>query len=182
MKNGGYFILDLKGKDRKSMEGVIERPLYNSIESNRKAVIVSGLVIDGKEYPDFFAKPYLDGTTFIIEVDENYDIAIDEIGTVYIRGDFNIGLVLNVGRDSDTIEDLDEKWANAKTISGSSNGGYMTYRKGKKVKIARGKYLVEGEAEEDGGMYTIPDIAQFVIQNNRYIYVGRLGRDSYTVN
>ena len=110
MKNGGYFILDLKGKDRKSMEGVTEVGIYDSIESNRKAVMISGLVIGGKEYPEFFAKPRLDGTAFVFEVDENFDIAIRDNDVVFIRGDFNIGTVGSTGEDSDIIEGLSENW------------------------------------------------------------------------
>lgn len=65
MKTGGYQIIDLEGKDIGSVSVTING-IYDKIESTRKPLLVSGLVVDGKEFHDFFAFCQEDATTFYL--------------------------------------------------------------------------------------------------------------------
>lgn len=69
---GGYIILDLKGKALTSGTAAVIPCSYATAKNPyKKAVLVSGLVVGGSEYPDFYA-------TFI-EGDSGYSASV-EIG------------------------------------------------------------------------------------------------------
>lgn len=55
MKKGGYQILDLKNKNLKNTVGMVYNGIYEMLEGTRKAILISGLQVDGVEYNDFFA-------------------------------------------------------------------------------------------------------------------------------
>lgn len=55
MKRGGYHIVDFKDVNITTAEGATIAGIYEEIEgSYRKAVLVSGVTIDGVEYRDTF--------------------------------------------------------------------------------------------------------------------------------
>lgn len=55
MKRGGYHILDFKDVNITTESGATIVGIYESIEgSYRKAILVSGITIDGVEYRDTF--------------------------------------------------------------------------------------------------------------------------------
>ena len=57
MIRGGYKIIDLKNKELTVDVGMVYEGIYESIESTNKPILLSGLNIGGKEYPDFWAFP-----------------------------------------------------------------------------------------------------------------------------
>lgn len=78
MNNGGYKIIDFNSVDRVNGASMVCEGIYNDIESTRKAILVSGLVINGYEYRDEIVKitsngsnVYLIGENFIIEITDN---------------------------------------------------------------------------------------------------------------
>lgn len=55
MKRGGYHIVDFKDVNITTAEGATIAGIYEELEgSYRKAVLVSGVTIDGVEYRDTF--------------------------------------------------------------------------------------------------------------------------------
>jgi hypothetical protein len=78
MNNGGYKIIDFNSVDRNNGVSMVYEGIYNDIESTRKAILVSGLVIDGNEFRDEIVKityngtnVYLIGENFVIEITDN---------------------------------------------------------------------------------------------------------------
>lgn len=61
---GGYKIIDLQNKNITTTEVTIDN-LYESIESNyRKPLLLSNLVIDGKELANIYVYAIVDGTDY----------------------------------------------------------------------------------------------------------------------
>lgn len=55
MKRGGYKIVDFEDINITTADGAIVIGIYESIESShRKAIMISGVTIDGVEKPDCF--------------------------------------------------------------------------------------------------------------------------------
>lgn len=55
--NGGYKIVDFQDKNITSDAGITLVGIYESVESTRKAILVSGLTLDGVEQRDVFVNP-----------------------------------------------------------------------------------------------------------------------------
>lgn len=85
MVRGGYHILDFKDQNITTDAGATIVGIYESIEgSYRKAILVSGVTIDGVEYRDTFVNPTSGdnnytfsayGKTFTITNDDKVTIA-----------------------------------------------------------------------------------------------------------
>lgn len=53
--NGGYKIIDFKDTNITTENGITVTGTYEALENNhRKAILISGIVIDGVEKPDCF--------------------------------------------------------------------------------------------------------------------------------
>lgn len=66
MKKGGYQIIDLKNTPLTSGSGaMVIDGIYSSIESTNKAILVSGIVIDGVEHNDTFVELTEDGSNYV---------------------------------------------------------------------------------------------------------------------
>lgn len=66
MVKGGYQIIDLKGTPLTTGVGMQYEGLYDLIEGTRKAIMLSGIYIDGVEYHDCFVEPVVSGSNFNI--------------------------------------------------------------------------------------------------------------------
>lgn len=84
-KNGGYVIVDFKDVDIKTEGGGTVVGIYETLEStHRKAVLLSGVTIDGAEQRDTFVDPVVNagnytfaayGKTFTIANNDTVTIA-----------------------------------------------------------------------------------------------------------
>lgn len=68
MKTGGYQIIDLKGVNHTTGVGMVHEGIYDDIESTRKVILLSGLVVDDIEYRDVFVEVNVDESNFVISV------------------------------------------------------------------------------------------------------------------
>lgn len=83
--NGGYKILDFKDQNITAAEGGTVAGIFEEIEaSHRKAILVSGVTIDGVEQRDTFVDPVVNagsytftayGKTFTITSEDKITIA-----------------------------------------------------------------------------------------------------------
>lgn len=64
MQKGGYQIIDLKGKTLTSGVSMQYEGLYEKIEGTRKAILLSGLYVDGVEYHDCFVQPVVNSDAY----------------------------------------------------------------------------------------------------------------------
>lgn len=64
MKVGGYRIIDLKGTNFTVGTGVVIDGIYDKIESTRKPLYVSGVVVAGVEYHDTWVDFTVDGSNY----------------------------------------------------------------------------------------------------------------------
>lgn len=70
---GGYKIIKFKGLDLitpRTIEGI-----YNSIKETNKALLLSNIVISGKEYDDLFLPVLVSGSDFTFSLD-GYNVTI----------------------------------------------------------------------------------------------------------
>lgn len=88
MNNGGYKIIDFNSVDRNNGVSMVCEGIYNDIESTRKAILVSGLVIDGRhEYHDEIVKIIMSGSNFyLIGEDFIVEITDRDVVTPIING------------------------------------------------------------------------------------------------
>lgn len=64
--NGGYVIVDFKGVNLTSENASVIVGIYESIEaSHHKAILVSGVTIDGVEQRDTFVNPSINDGSFV---------------------------------------------------------------------------------------------------------------------
>lgn len=66
MIKGGYKIIDLKGKDLTLDVGMVYEGIYDALEGTTKAILLSGLVVNGVEYRDVFVGPIVDSGAYLI--------------------------------------------------------------------------------------------------------------------
>lgn len=86
MKKGGYQIIDLKNTPLTSGSGaMVIDGIYSSIESTNKAILFSGIVIDGVEYNDTFVELTEDGSNYVgtmygktITIQDNDVVSVDK--------------------------------------------------------------------------------------------------------
>ena len=71
MLKGGYQIIDLGDKEHTSGVGMTHDGIYDKIEGTRKAILLSGIVIDDVEYHDTFINPVVNGTKYVAVVNVN---------------------------------------------------------------------------------------------------------------
>lgn len=84
MRQGGYKIVNLKGIDVNT-PGATIKGVYDAIESTRKPIVLSGLVIAGKEYHDVFANFVSGGS--------NYSCTFDNVTLTVSDADLVVGVV-----------------------------------------------------------------------------------------
>ena len=82
MRNGGYKILDFKGVNI-TAEGTKIAGIYEAIEGNNKATLLTGVVINGTKYDDAFALLTVNGSAFEVTINGN-KIVIDSEDLVKI--------------------------------------------------------------------------------------------------
>lgn len=85
MMKGGYKIVDFKDVNITTDNGAVITGIYNGFENNhRKAVLISGVTIDGVEKPDCFIDCEIDdgnytfsayGKTFTVTAENNVTFA-----------------------------------------------------------------------------------------------------------
>lgn len=68
MIKGGYQIIDLENRDLRNNTGTQYEGVYEKIEGTRKAVLISGLNVQGVEYHDMFVFPVVQGTAFVMHI------------------------------------------------------------------------------------------------------------------
>lgn len=65
MVKGGYKIVNFKGTNITSENGATVSGVYESLENNyRKAVMISGVVVDGTEHNDIFIDVSVSGSDY----------------------------------------------------------------------------------------------------------------------
>lgn len=65
MLKGGYQIIDLGNKEITTGVGMLIDGIYDKIEGTRKALLISGLNLDGTEYHDTFVELHVEGSAFL---------------------------------------------------------------------------------------------------------------------
>ena len=71
MTKGGYQIIDLRNHAHTSGVGAVHEGIYDKIEGTRKAILLSGIVVDAVEYHDTYIFPAVNGTNFVAVVGTN---------------------------------------------------------------------------------------------------------------
>ena len=71
MTKGGYQIINLKNHTFTSGVGFEIKGIYDLIEGTRKAILISGLVVDDTEYHDCFCVPEVNGSNFEMLIKTN---------------------------------------------------------------------------------------------------------------
>lgn len=88
MKKGGYQILDLKNTSFTVGSSVEISGAYETIEGTDKAILVSGLVVGGKQYDDVFAEVDTNNSNYIINVyDYTLTIMANDMVVVSLQQD-----------------------------------------------------------------------------------------------
>lgn len=64
MLKGGYQIIDLQNKELQLTVGMTYEGIYDKIEGTRKAILISGFNLDGKEYHDTFVELDVSGSSY----------------------------------------------------------------------------------------------------------------------
>lgn len=89
-KKGGYKIIDLKNVDL-TTENLKIDGIYNAIESNhRKAIMLSGIVIDGVEKDDCYVTLKIDSGNYVIENVYGRTLTINDEDEISINIYFNV--------------------------------------------------------------------------------------------
>lgn len=83
MIKGGYQIINFNDKNHELNVGIIHEGIYEKIEGTRKAILISGLVIDNVEYHDVFVFPRVVGSNFMFKIDE-FNVTIEDTDVVTI--------------------------------------------------------------------------------------------------
>ena len=83
MRNGGYIIIDLQGKQLLDGVGMVVDGIYDKVEGSTKAILLSGLNFEGVEYKDAFVSFYVVGSAFIGKVNSK-QIKIEDTDVVTI--------------------------------------------------------------------------------------------------
>lgn len=71
MTKGGYQIINLNDHPHTSGVGAVHEGIYDKIEGTRKAILLSGIIIDGVEYHDTYIFPTVNGTNYVAVVGVN---------------------------------------------------------------------------------------------------------------
>lgn len=100
MLKGGYQIIDLEDREFKIGVGQVFEGIYDRIEGNRKAILISGLNVDGIEKRDCYTYPEIDGTSYdcIVGI-YRVHITDRDIVTVYLN-EGNVTVVYSSYDDS----------------------------------------------------------------------------------
>lgn len=62
---GGYQIIDFKNKNITIDVGMLYDGIYDTLEATKKAILVTGIVIDDKEYNDTFIDLHVEGSMYV---------------------------------------------------------------------------------------------------------------------
>lgn len=65
MTKGGYQIIDLQDKNHELDVGMVHEGIYDLIEGTRKAILLSGVTIEGVEYRDTFVEPLIIDSAYV---------------------------------------------------------------------------------------------------------------------
>lgn len=68
MLTGGYQIIDLDNVNHTTGVGILHEGIYDKIEGTRKAILLSGLVVDDIEYRDIFVEVRVNESNFVMTV------------------------------------------------------------------------------------------------------------------
>ena len=68
MVKGGYQIIDLGDVDHRLDIGMVHEGIYDKIEGTRKAILISGLTVQGVEYHDVFVFPVVNESNYTAKV------------------------------------------------------------------------------------------------------------------
>lgn len=68
MLTGGYQIIDLDNVNHTPGVGILHEGIYDKIEGTRKAILLSGLVVDDIEYRDIFVEVRVNESNFVMTV------------------------------------------------------------------------------------------------------------------
>lgn len=77
MRTGGYQIIDLKNVQLTGGVGHIFPGIFDSIESTHKAILISGMNVDGTEFHDTFVEVAVDGSNFTFTCN-GYDCKVED--------------------------------------------------------------------------------------------------------
>lgn len=83
MVKGGYQILNFNDTDFRVDIPMEINGIYDKIEGTRKAILISGLIIDGVELHDFYATPKVVGSSFVFDV-LGYNVEISDIDIITV--------------------------------------------------------------------------------------------------
>ena len=85
-KKGGYQIIDLRNKNFAGSVSFEFPGIYDSIEGTNKAILVSGLVVNGYLKHDEFASVVVAGSSYRLKV-TNYTVVVSDTDVVSIEKD-----------------------------------------------------------------------------------------------
>lgn len=166
MVKGGYQILNFNDTNFRVDIPMEIKGIYDKIEGTRKAILISGLIIDGVELHDFYAKPKVVGSSFVFDV-LGYSVEISDIDIITITKDV-IVIEPNIVATG-TYYEIDEETYNKlnkinyKNISTKIDITYAGRRylcsvlsfNGEKITMVVNKVIVDLELSYDGEAYEI---------------------------
>lgn len=71
MTKGGYQIIDLGNIEHRLEQGMVHDGIYDKIEGTRKAILLSGINVQGVEFNDTYIFPCVNGSNFVAVVGDN---------------------------------------------------------------------------------------------------------------
>lgn len=84
MVKGGYQIIDFNGVELRKNISMQFSNIYEKIEGTSKAILLSGLNVDGIDYRDVFCTPIVIGSSYVIKV-FNFRIYISDDDIVRVE-------------------------------------------------------------------------------------------------
>lgn len=106
MNTGGYQIINLENRPLTLNVGMVYDGIYDKIERTTKAILITGLTVNGFEKRDEFCTVTLSGSGYVLHT-RSYDITINDIDVVMcklpesggglILYDFTTANTINIG-------------------------------------------------------------------------------------
>lgn len=169
MVKGGYQIINFDGVEFRTGISMQCEGLYEKIEGTRKAILLSGLTVDGKEYHDVYINPQIFTYSFLFDCgDFILDISDRDICTVYPK---NIhlgydGVAANIVGDPFVISANNAKAFKYAVLNYNYFDFRITMNERDTTEVYHGKIVGMDDSEHNAVIVTNLGVLSITIDNN----------------